>query len=546
MNSKLIELLVRGSTPQLRRNVVFTAAVSGVASAAILAIINAAAHAVEVGNLNFRYFAMFGVAIVMYIYCLRYTFDRTTRTLEDILDHTRNRIADKIRHSELIVLDQIGRAQIYSRLTQDTAVLSQLEYYLASAIQSMSMVLFIALYIISLSGYAFAITVVLLAGGLAIYLRNDRRLNRNFEYTSMKEVELFEHVTHIIDGFPQVRLNQERSDDLYADTVDVSRSVRDSKIETAKSYNEKYILSQVFFYSNLAAIVFVLPQLVPTFFETITQVTVAIVFFVAPLTSLVSSIPAYFKGNAAAEHISELETRLDRLRSTPAEDLQHIESFSTISLRDIEFSYTDARTGQFTLGPLSLDIHAGEILFISGGNGSGKSTLLRVLSSLYLPQRGTLRVDDLTIDSETMHAYRQLFSVVFSDFHLFSVLYGMRDVDPAKVNVLLEKMQLNGKTAYQGGRFSSLDLSTGQRKRMALLVALLEDRSIYVLDEWAAEQDPEFREYFYGELVHELRDSGKTIIAVSHDDRYFHHADRVIKMELGKIVEAGETSTPRS
>jgi putative ATP-binding cassette transporter len=542
MKSKLVELLIRGSTPELRRNIIVTDAMSGVASAAILAIINAAAHSVEVGDLNFRYFAMFVIVIATYIYCLRYTFDRTTRTLEKILDGTRNRIADKIRHSELISIDQIGRAQIYGRLTQDTAILSQLEYYLASGIQSAAMVLFISLYIISLSTYAFFVTVLLLVGGLAIYLRNDRRLNKNFEYTSLKEAELFDRVTHLIDGFQQVRLNQERSDDLYTDTVEVSGAVRDSKIAMARSYNEKYILSQVFFYANLGAIVFVLPQIVPTYSETITQVTVAIVFFVGPLTSLVSSIPAYNKGNMAAEHIAMLENKLDELRNPPPDDSIQISSFSQINLADVEFSYAGSNTDRFSMGPLSLEINAGEILFICGGNGSGKSTLLRILTSLYLPKQGRLSVDGMTIDAETMHAYRSLFSIVFSDFHLFDKLYGLRDVDPERVKELLVRMHLDSKTAYVDGRFTSLDLSTGQRKRMALLVALLEDRQVYVLDEWAAEQDPEFRAYFYEELIHDLRASGKTVIAVSHDDRYFHHADRIVKMELGSVVE--EDSAP--
>jgi putative ATP-binding cassette transporter len=120
---------------------------------------------------------------------------------------------------------------------------------------------------------------------------------------------------------------------------------------------------------------------------------------------------------------------------------------------------------------------------------------------------------------------------------LFGKLYGLRDLDPGQVNALLERMQLDTKTAYVDGRFTSLNLSTGQRKRMGLLIALLEDKPICVFDEWAAEQDPEFRSYFYEELLHQLKEEGKTIIAVSHDDRYFHHADKIIKMEYGQLVK---------
>jgi putative ATP-binding cassette transporter len=538
MDSKLINLLLRETTPQLRRNVVFTAVVSGLASTAILAVINAASQSAEYGNLNFRYLIMFAIAMATYAYCLRYTFDRTTRTFEALLDATRRRISDKIRKSELTVLDQIGRAQIYNRLTQDTAVLSSMEGYLTAAIQSLAMVFFISLYIIFLSKYAFALTVLLMIGGVAIYLRADGLAKSEIERASLKEIELYEHVTHLIEGFQQVRLNRQRSDDLYAATVDLSGEVKDAKVHTARLYNSNYILSQVFFYSHLAAIVFLLPQLVPTYVDTITEVTMAIVFIIGPLGVVVSSIPVYLKANIAAEHISDLEQRLDEFRREDSPNtVSRIDSFSKITVTGVEFAYQKKSAGeQFKVGPLSFEINAGELLFIVGGNGSGKSTLLKVVSTLYEPQKGSIKIDDVTVDDDTIDAYRELFSIIFSDFHLFRKLYGLRHVQPEKVNELLGRMQLDDKTTFADDSFTSLELSTGQRKRMALAVALLEDKQIYLFDEWAAEQDPEFREYFYGHLVHELKSAGKTVIAVSHDDRYFHHADRIIKMELGFLV----------
>ncbi|HIG17002.1 MAG TPA: ATP-binding cassette domain-containing protein, partial [Candidatus Handelsmanbacteria bacterium] len=214
-----------------------------------------------------------------------------------------------------------------------------------------------------------------------------------------------------------------------------------------------------------------------------------------------------------------------------------IKWLSKITVTGIEFAYQNKSAGeQFKIGPLSFDINAGEVLFIVGGNGSGKSTLLKVISTLYQPQQGTIKIDDLTVDDDAIDAYRELFSIIFSDFHLFGKLYGLRHVQPERVNELLGRMQLDGKTTFADECFTSLELSTGQRKRMALAVALMEDKQIYLFDEWAAEQDPEFRSYFYEHLLSELKRNGKTVIAVSHDDRYFHHADRVLKMELGSFV----------
>lgn len=157
------------------------------------------------------------------------------------------------------------------------------------------------------------------------------------------------------------------------------------------------------------------------------------------------------------------------------------------------------------------------------------------MTALYYPARGTLAIDGLHIDRNTAQRYRELFSIIFSDFHLFDKLYGLRHLRHDTVKELLARLELGNRTDFVDGRFTTLDLSTGQRKRLALLVTLLEDRPIYVFDEWAAEQDPEFRRYFYEVLLHDLHERGKTIIAVTHDDRYFHHADRIVKLDYGNI-----------
>lgn len=187
----------------------------------------------------------------------------------------------------------------------------------------------------------------------------------------------------------------------------------------------------------------------------------------------------------------------------------------------------------FEVGPLDLNIRQGEVLFIVGGNGSGKSTLLKLLTGLYPPSGGSMTLDGATIGPETYQTYRELFSAIFADFHLFRKLYGLESPDEQKIRELLREMELTRKTRYADRRFSDIDLSSGQRKRLAYIAALLEDKPIYVFDEWAADQDPIFRKYFYNNLIGDLRTMGKTVIAVSHDDRYFNRADRVLKMEEG-------------
>ena len=209
-----------------------------------------------------------------------------------------------------------------------------------------------------------------------------------------------------------------------------------------------------------------------------------------------------------------------------------------LEMHGVIYAYTgpDGRPA-FTVGPCDLALEAGETVFLVGGNGSGKSTLLRVLTWLYEPRSGVVLWDGRPVDRSNVVDYRNLFATVFSDFHLFDRLYGLAKADPAEAQALLETTGLAGKTAFRDGGFTSLELSTGQRKRLAFVAALLEDKPVYVLDELAADQDSDFRRRFYEELLPSVKARGKTLVVVSHDERYFHVADRVLVMEEGRFVE---------
>lgn len=199
----------------------------------------------------------------------------------------------------------------------------------------------------------------------------------------------------------------------------------------------------------------------------------------------------------------------------------------------------------FRLGPLDLVFEPGQITFIVGGNGSGKSTLAKLITGLYVPQTGALSLNGEPIDHENIEWFRQNSSAIFTDFHLFEEYLGFdRPGLDGEVRRYLEELQIAHKVTVRDGRLSTIDLSQGQRKRLALLTALLEDRQIYVFDEWAADQEPKFRDVFYQEILTELKQRGKTVIVITHDDRYFHHADQLIKLDFGRVVEATRTGEP--
>ena len=210
----------------------------------------------------------------------------------------------------------------------------------------------------------------------------------------------------------------------------------------------------------------------------------------------------------------------------------------------IEFdrvSFTYANPGGddegFTLGPIDLSFSSGEVVFVTGGNGSGKSTLVRLLTGLYTPRSGHIRLNGRAIDDSSREQYRQHFSAVFADFYLFDRLFGVDAPSRgAEIQQYLALLGMDRKVRVLGDKFTTTALSSGQRRRLALLAAYLEDRPVYVFDEWAADQDPSYKETFYLRLLPGLRARGKCVIVITHDDRYFRFGDRVLKLEAGRIV----------
>jgi putative ATP-binding cassette transporter len=209
-------------------------------------------------------------------------------------------------------------------------------------------------------------------------------------------------------------------------------------------------------------------------------------------------------------------------------------TFTGISIDDLEFYY-DLQNKAFGIGPISMDINQGDTIFIYGGNGSGKTTFVYTLLGLYTPTAGGILLNGAIVNHLNYAAYRSMFAVVFSNFFLFDDLACADNCDMEKFHRYLQMFELEGKVELQHGRFSTTDLSTGQRKRLALIAALMEEKPLLVLDEWAADQDPYFREKFYMDIVPLLKEEGITLIAITHDDKYYHCADKLFRMDYGKL-----------
>jgi len=277
--------------------------------------------------------------------------------------------------------------------------------------------------------------------------------------------------------------------------------VRILSISTGKENILFRVITQGSFFILLGLIVFVVPRFIDSYTRQVMEITSVVLFIIGYLSGLVQVIPVFTRTNAALSNMEQLETLLDasvdKSNEIHAEQREQYANFKSVEMQGLEFAYpSDHGDTPFTVGPINLKIDRGEVVFLTGGNGSGKSTFLKLLTGLYLPKSGQIVCDEQIITAANLQYWRDLFSVIFTDFYLFERLYGYEDADPEYVESLLKTMRLDGLVTFKDGCFNNLKLSTGQRKRLALVAALVEDKEIYIFDEWAADQDPHFRNYF--------------------------------------------------
>ena len=522
---------------------------SGVANAMNLAVINAAVDELRTGRPPWQQLVWLGLSIALFVYSLRYILYESTKTTEAAICSVRLRLADKIRRSDLLALESIGEGDIHGRISRDTAAIAQATRPLFAAAQGAIMILFTIGYIATVSPVAMLLCVILIAGGGVKYLRDRAAYDKGLQDASRREDELSVSLSGLLRGFKELRINKAKSDDVYGEFQATATQVREVRNRVMVLFSNNIIFIEMFFLLLLGAVVFVLPVLATSFTGSATKIVAAILFFFGPLSNVVSMVPVLAQVNVTVDNLQRLEAALDEALAQSAghETSPHVDmsAFTSIRFDGVCFSYRDPDgNATFQVGPIDGEVRRGEILFLVGGNGSGKTSFLKLLTALYSPLQGSIRVDDAEIGAANIQSYRNLFSAIFSDFYLFEKLHGLSDAAPERVNALLASMELSHKTTFSNGRFSDTHLSTGQRKRLALVVAYLEDKPVYVFDEVAADQDAHFRGYFYETLLPELKKSGKTVVVVTHDDRYYHVADRVLGMDYGKLKELPAAAGP--
>lgn len=542
LNKIMISLLkfINTETNIRKVPILLMAMVAGLTTSLILVIITQAAKiASSNANIEIPLFLLYLLIVMVFFYTRQFVLSSAVIAIENAIANVRIRIVEKIRCSNLEFMEKKGKVDIYTNLTQNINLISHSALILVGTVQASLVLVFCFFYIAWLSPLGFVLILLSLLLAIKIYFFYIRNISEELRITTAKETEFFDTLDQFLKGFKEIKINQQKNNDLFAHIETISAETKRIKQQVGLNFVDKIMFSNTFTNLMLGILVFILPIFTLAHAEVIIHLTAALLFILGAIGTVITGTPTLAQADFAVENLKRLEAELDVINQ---KNVSTIESenvfvdFKTIELDKLRFQYQDKK-GEvlFQVGPIDLTIQQGEILFVVGGNGSGKSTLLKLLTGLYYPSAGHLAVDEQIIDQYNYQAYRELFSIIFTDFHLFDRLYGLPTVDEQQLKALLRLMELDRKTQYFDNHFTRLDLSTGQKKRLAFITAVLDNKPIYIFDEWAADQDPHFKKYFYEEIIFDLRNEGKTVIAVTHDDRYFDLADRVIKMDYGKM-----------
>ncbi|MDM8548870.1 ATP-binding cassette domain-containing protein [Desulfobacterales bacterium HSG2] len=509
--------------------------IAGITGMAFVLLLIQAAFDI-VGGKNYALYLFFlPVTAALFVTSKRVAQKNGIMLAEAALEKLQIRMVNDVRHAELSDAEKLNPSDIHIQLA-DAQMLSKAAVTLLEVSQSMLIILFFWLYISSISFLTMLIILCLTVTLIGCYEILQRLIKEELVPDLEKETKLIGFFNDMLFGLKEMKMDQKKNDDLFDNYIVPSVSLLEKSRVRIRFYMSEIIpLIQLIYFLTMGFIVFILSLYYDR--ETLFRMITIIFYTLMHANVIAVGIPEISHGTEILRKLDRMRMQKERESSEclykPSREV--IKDFQEITLNGIIYEYNRPdREADFSVGPVNLAIRKGELIFIVGGNGSGKSTLLKVLTGLYAPTAGGFQIDGKDI---AMSKCRHLFSAVFGDFHLFDTLYGLDKIDEKYLSDLLERLELDHKTSYEDGRFTTTDLSTGQKKRLALIVALMENKPIYVLDEWAADQDPRFRQYFYETLLPSLKSERKTIIAVTHDERFFYMADRVIRMEYGQLRE---------
>ena len=506
--------------------------VAGLVNTAVLVVINSALASLgRPGTLVYQFAALVALLAVAKYLSQVMLVRFSPLTVADL----RVQLSERILRTPLKRLEKIGPSRLLTTLTSDVPTVAGALGQVPNLCVNLVVVLGCLGYMAWLSWKL----VLLVIGGvlvaMGIYHLLEQRARRSFDLAREEGTTLMKNFRALIGGSKELQLHQARRKSFLEFGIkQTAYSLARYRVGGTVYFTMAETVGETLVFLVIGVLLFGSATLGVSELPVLTGFIIAFLYMTTPLQFILNTFPNVTEADVSITRIEQLRDKLDMELAESAPSAGR--TWSSIELRGVTHTYVRDDDGTpFTIGPVDLAFQPGETVFVMGGNGSGKTTLMKVLTGLYAPESGAVVLDGEPVPESDSQRYRELFSVVFSDFHLFEELYGIEHPD-ASAGEYLKLLELDHKVTVEEGRFSTIDLSQGQKKRLALLTAYLEERPIYVFDEWAADQDPHFRHLFYHELLPALKARGRTVIVVSHDERYYATADRLIKMDYGQVA----------
>jgi len=508
---------------------------SGGANAIVIFLITT-----SIFNTGGLFYQLYNFTLAFFVYILgrKVLQTRLTRMTFDIVYDMRTQLLDKVFYTSYQKFEKIDRGRVFATLNNDTAQIAGSAGILVQLVTSVITTIAAFLYLATIAFWATLLTIVLVAVIATVYSLVTSRTQKFFEEARETQNTFMGQLNGLIDGFKELSLQYNKKMEYRKELSDNVDEFRQKQSTALIKFINAFLVGESLLIIVLGSVGFGIPRLFPSVTAmTLMGFVMVLLYLIGPINGILNSVPAIAQLKVAwgrvSSFIKDIPANMDP-KEIDALDHTKPGTVNRIEARGLSYTYeAENESERFSVGPLDFEANKGEIVFIIGGNGSGKTTLVKLLTGLYLPQEGTIKIDGQETNNYQLGEY---FSVVFGDYHLFQKLYNVDLTGKEEeIQAYLQLLRLEDKVSLQGNAFSTIGLSGGQRKRLALLQCYLEDCPIYLFDEIAADQDPEFRKFFYRELLPKMKEKGKIVIAVTHDDHYFDVADKVIKMDMGKI-----------